>query len=161
MCTNCSSPFPGSTVQYRSHDFVTVIRNYIRHHSLKRFAAFTQVRTYLRERNTAHARSVFITTTTRIMVNGEYSEHASSLPTVDDLPADIRDLLENYSGVKPEDVIAHIVNVVRTVTLCWCCSWGSFACFVVLSTLLCVYRAGTGGNGGGVTQISKYVCVCA
>jgi len=49
------------------------------------------------------------------MASGEYDEHAPSLPSVDDLPGDIRDLLENYSGVKAEDVIGHIVNVVCTV----------------------------------------------
>jgi len=47
-------------------------------------------------------------------------EHPPSLPSVDDLPADIRDLLENYSGVKSEDVIAHIVDVVCTNVLCMC-----------------------------------------
>lgn len=49
------------------------------------------------------------------MASGEYDEQAPSLPSVDDLPGDIRDLLENYSRLKSEDVIGHIVDVVCTV----------------------------------------------
>ena len=52
------------------------------------------------------------------MASGEYSEHAPSLPGVHDLPADIRDLLENYSGVESDDVIGHIVDVVCAVLCC-------------------------------------------
>jgi len=78
------------------------------------------------------------------MTSGEYNEHAPSHPTVDDLPDDIRDLLESYSGVKTEDVIGHIVNVV--------CFMSSrvffFLCLVFLPTLRVLYRARREGSCG-------------
>lgn len=52
---------------------------------------------------------------TPTMASGQYDEQAPSHPSVDDLPDDIRDLLENYGGVKAEDVIGHVVDVVCTV----------------------------------------------
>lgn len=92
------------------------------HHTPKRFYAITQAASH------AHLCTAWLKVTPSIqppwppqLYNMASSgEHPPSLPSVDDLPADIRDLLENYSGVKSEDVVAHIVDVVCTNVLCMC-----------------------------------------
>ena len=92
------------------------------------------------------------------MTSGEYNEHAPSHPTVDDLPDDIRDLLESYSGVKTEDVIGHIVNVV-----CFMSSRVFFSCVSCFSRLF-VYCTGREEKAVvvWVTECQTLdVCVCA
>ena len=124
-------------------------------HSLKRSSI---VRPSQRtDRNTAPFENKRSTTTTTTMKNNDYSQDAPFLPTVDDLPLDIRDLLENYSGVKPEDVIAHIVNVVCTVL---CYPGVSLPCFVFLAIFCVQCEKRRHWSSGDRSSNLSNVCVC-